>query len=106
MTNRKLLGLCLIPVILLALEIFLWFNGMQYSYGSWVMSGENLIGHLAIYGMYFLPFISLIPEIIGFKVAAKQRSGVFRIIYIIELLLTSTVCILSVFLFIQSLHTK
>ena len=106
MARKKLLFLCLIPVILLILEIVFTFTGMQYSHGSWVMSGWNLIGVLAVYGSFFLPFICLLPEIIGFVMAAKQKSAIFRMIFITELTLTLAGCLLSVVLLFQSLHHK
>ena len=105
--QRKYKFLWLIPIMLLILEIIMMFTGMQYDHGSWIMSGGwNPIGMLAIVGTFVLPFICLIPEIIGFVTAVKKNAVLFRIIYISELLLTVPACFLSVFLFIQSLHHK
>lgn len=92
MVQRKYKFLWLIPIVLLILEIIIWL---------W-----DLIGILSLVGAIVLPFICLIPEIMGFVTAVKKNAVLFRIIYISELLLTVTACFFSVFLFIQSLHHK
>ncbi|MBR2913590.1 MAG: hypothetical protein IKC40_06685 [Oscillospiraceae bacterium] len=103
MKKNGFIALALIPVILTVFEIIMWFSSLRFDHGVWVSDGVNWIGFHAIMGFFFLPFILLIPEIIGLVLAIKRKMIGFRIIYIIELLLTTVFCVISAYEFHQGL---
>lgn len=99
MKKNKFIALALIPVILTIVELIMWFSSLHYEQGAWVSDNANFVAFLAIMGFYFLPFILLIPEFIGLVLAIKRKKTGFLIIYIIELLLTTVFCVISVYEF-------
>lgn len=103
MKKNGLIVLALVPVLLVVTEAIMWFSSLHLDHGVWVSDGVNYVGFLAIMGFFFLPFVMLIPEIIGLVLAVKKKAGAFRIVFVIELLLMIVWCVISVYEFYHGL---